>query len=304
MQQENEQLYRNEENQRRTQEQVASYQTQLSVKESEIEKLDAKLRKAFLLKEELDIEVQSLRKQVATLSLDKQTFAQQKELLSGQTREAEKRIYELTKQRQDGDAKIQQNASFIKDLVAERDKYKESSQAKEEEILELSEQIKEMRTTNTDLKLIEEKVDSFLQDIMLVIEQIKRKLRQQLDDFVHLVVKSNSLASRVNIRQREQGHTYLEALVTEQPAKTVSGAEAYQSMQKVRESVASIGDVAKYNADMLDLFVADAVNIHSDIVKRERQVNHLEDKLGSIHTVDFKAQQDAADLRNQLHNWK
>ena len=49
---------------------------------------------------------------------------------------------------------------------------------KEEEILELSEQIKGLRNTTTDLKLIEEKVDSFLQDIVLVIEQIKRPLRQ------------------------------------------------------------------------------------------------------------------------------
>ena len=103
---------------------------------------------------------------------------QQKEVLTGQARECEKRIYELTKQRQDGDTKIRENATFIQDLVSERDKYKELAQTKEEEILELSEQMKEMRNTNTDLQLIEEKVDSFLQDIVLVIEQIKRNLRQ------------------------------------------------------------------------------------------------------------------------------
>ena len=43
-------------------------------KEQEIEKTDAKLRKTYLIKEEMEIEVQSLRKQVATLSLDKQTI--------------------------------------------------------------------------------------------------------------------------------------------------------------------------------------------------------------------------------------
>ena len=125
---------------------------------------------------------------------------QQKEVLTGQARECEKRIYELTKQRQDGDTKIRENATFIQDLVSERDKYKELAQTKEEEILELSEQMKEMRNTNTDLQLIEEKVDSFLQDIVLVIEQIKRNLRQQLDDFLHLVKRSDNLASKVNIR--------------------------------------------------------------------------------------------------------
>ena len=91
-------------------------------------------------------------------------------MLSGQARECEKRIYELTKQRQDQDTKIRENATFIQDLVSERDKYKGITENKEEEILELSEQMKGLRNTTTDLKLIEEKVDSFLQDIVLVIE--------------------------------------------------------------------------------------------------------------------------------------
>ena len=60
-------------------------------------------------------------------------------MLTGQAREGEKRIYELMKMRQDGDTKIRENATFIKDLVAERDKYKEMSQSKEDEILELGE---------------------------------------------------------------------------------------------------------------------------------------------------------------------
>ena len=118
----------------------------------------------------MEVEVQSLRKQVATLSLDKQTVFQQKDVLSGQARESEKRIYELTKQRQDQDTKIRENATFIQDLVSERDKYKALSENKEEEILELSEQMKGLRNMNTDLRLIEEKVDGFLQEIMQVIE--------------------------------------------------------------------------------------------------------------------------------------
>ena len=95
-----------------------------------------------------------------------------------QARESEKRIFELTKQRQDQDGKIRENAAFIRELVDARDQYKKSSEAKEEEILEMSDQIKALRTSYTDLKLIEEKVDTFLQDIMLVADNHKRTLRQ------------------------------------------------------------------------------------------------------------------------------
>lgn len=85
-------------------------------------------------------------------------------------------------------------------MVGERDRFKSSSEAKEEEILELSDQVKALRTSYTDLKLIEEKVDTFLQDIMLVADNVKRTLRQQLDDFLHLVKKSDNLANKVSIR--------------------------------------------------------------------------------------------------------
>ena len=50
-----------------------------------------------------------------------------------------------------------------------------------------------------------------------------------------------------------------------------------------------IGNVAKYNADMLEIFVSESVNMFSDIVTKDRKVNHLEEKLGSIHSVDYKA---------------
>ena len=71
-------------------------------------------------------------------------------------------------------------------------------------------------------------------------------------------------------------------------------------MQRVRDSVAGLGNVAKFNADMLDIFVASAVNMYSDIVTKDKKVNHLEEKLGTIHTVDFKAQQSAVELRRKL----
>ena len=67
------------------------------------------------------------------------------------------------------------------------------------------------------------------------------------------------------------------------------GIQAYQNMQKVRDSLEQIGNVAKYNADMLDLFVSESVTMFSDMVTKDRKVNVLEDKLGSIHSVDYKA---------------
>ena len=60
-------------------------------------------------------------------------------------------------------------------------------------------------------------------------------------------------------------------------------------MQRVRDSMSLIGSVAKYSADMLDIFVSESVNMFSDIVTKDRKVNHLEEKLGSIHSVDYKA---------------
>ena len=166
----------------------------------------------------------------------------------------------------------------------------------------MSDQIKALRTSYTDLKLIEEKVDTFLQDIMLVADSSKRTLRQQLDDFLHLVKKSDNLANKVTIRQREQGHTYLEEMIGTRSSN--EGTQVYQNMQKVRDSLQQIGNVAKYNADMLDLFVSDSVSLFSDMVTKDRKVNLLEDKLGSIHSVDYKAQQTASQLQAQLQELK
>ena len=50
-----------------------------------------------------------------------------------------------------------------------------------------------------------------------------------------------------------------------------------------------MGVTAEYVSEMLDIIVSDNVNLKGDLVKRSRQVNTLESKLGSIHTVDFKA---------------
>ena len=59
---------------------------------------------------------------------------------------------------------------MIKDLVDERDKFKIIVSDKEDEVCDLSGQVKTWRSSNTDLKLIEEKVDQFLKDLRHVIQ--------------------------------------------------------------------------------------------------------------------------------------
>ena len=106
----------------------------------------------------------------------------------------------MTKLNQDNERKVRENAILIKDLQADRDKYKELSVEKEEEIHELGVQIKVLRTSNTDLKLIEEKVDAFLQEITSEIEIHKRAARQQLQQFLRVVQGSDALSQIISIR--------------------------------------------------------------------------------------------------------
>ena len=106
-------------------------------KDNEIEKLDDKLRKVYLLKEEHEVEAIQLRKAVHELTVAKKECSTQKEILSGQTKDNERRIFDLVKEKQDQDRKIYENVSVIQGLVEERDKYKRVSQEKEDEIQEL-----------------------------------------------------------------------------------------------------------------------------------------------------------------------
>ena len=61
----------------------------------------------------------------------------------------------------------------------------------------------------------------------------------------------------------------------------------WQEMLKIKEYVGDLGETAKYVNEMLDIIVSDNVNLKGDLVKRSRQVDSLETKLGSIHSVDF-----------------
>ena len=58
---------------------------------------------------------------------------------------------------------------MIRDLVEERDKFKRFVSEKDDEIQELALQVKSWRSTNTDLKLIEEKVGHFLNEVKHVL---------------------------------------------------------------------------------------------------------------------------------------
>lgn len=69
---------------------------------------------------------------------------------------------------------------LIRDLVEERDKYKRIVSDKDDEIQDLSLQVNKWRSSNTDLKLIEEKVDHFLTEMRHVIEQNIHSAKPQL----------------------------------------------------------------------------------------------------------------------------
>jgi len=92
-------------------------------------------------------------------------------MLSGQTKDNERRIFDLIRDKQDLDKNIRENVMLIRDLVEERDKFKHAVSDKEDEIVELAMQVKQWRSTNTDLKLIEEKVSQFLNEMKHVIQQ-------------------------------------------------------------------------------------------------------------------------------------
>ena len=116
------------------------------------------------------MEAIQLRKAIHELQVRHNESNTQKELLSGQTKDNERRIFDLVRDKQDHEKKVRENVVLIRDLVEERDKYKAIVAQKDDEIQELGMQVSKWRSSNTDLKLIEEKVDHFLNDLRGVIE--------------------------------------------------------------------------------------------------------------------------------------
>ena len=66
-------------------------------KDNEIEKQDDKLRKVYLQKEEFEVEAIQLRKAIHELQVRHNESNTQKELLSGQTKDNERRIFDLVR---------------------------------------------------------------------------------------------------------------------------------------------------------------------------------------------------------------
>ena len=116
------------------------------------------------------MEAIQLRKAIHELQVRHNESNTQKELLSGQTKDNERRIFDLVRDKQDHEKKVRENVVLIRDLVEERDKYKSIVAQKDDEVQELGIQVSRWRSSNTDLKLIEEKVDHFLNDLRGVIE--------------------------------------------------------------------------------------------------------------------------------------
>lgn len=95
-------------------------------------------------------------------------------MLTSQNKDCERRIFDLIRDKQDQDKKIRENVILIRDLVEERDKFKHAVSDKEDEIVELGMQVKQWRSNNTDLKLIEEKVEHFLNEMKQLIQQNRK----------------------------------------------------------------------------------------------------------------------------------
>ena len=60
-------------------------------------------------------------------------------------------------------------------------------------------------------------------------------------------------------------------------------------MIHVKEAISDSGVLQDYLGEMLSVFVADSVDLNQKVIHNEKKVNSLENKIGSIHTIDFKA---------------
>ena len=78
------------------------------------------------------------------LNLARNEASSQKELLSGQTKDNERRIFDLVKDKQEQERMIRENAITIRELVEERDKYKRIVGEKEDEVIDLTKQSSSM----------------------------------------------------------------------------------------------------------------------------------------------------------------
>ena len=123
-----------------------------------------------------------------------------------------------------------------------------------------------MRVQNTDLVLIEEKVDVFLREIAHVIEQAKRQQRDYLREFLKTVKVSDSLSDKIPMRLRESGHQKVESLESCDILQTEGGikqedgmSKIWTGLQKVKEAVQKYSEASNFANEILSILVADCI---------------------------------------------
>lgn len=89
------------------------------------------------------------------------------------------------------------------------------------------------------------------------------------------------------------------------PAEALEGDQSnlshiWQAMIQVKQDVVNQGKIQAFFSEMLQLFVSDSVDLNQQLVYKDRKCSTLENKLGSIHAVDFKAQSDSVTLKKEL----
>jgi len=108
------------------------------------------------------------------------------------------------------------------------------------------------------------------------------------------------------MRSREEGHAHVDKLGEDWRDKSqLEGDQSHQSkiwqtMIQVKDSVVDLGKLQDYSCDMLLQFVADSVDLNQQLIHSEHKVAMLEKKLGTIHSVDFKAQHDSQTLKKEM----
>jgi len=75
-------------------------------------------------------------------------------------------------------------------------------------------------------------------------------------------------------------------------------------MSVFKDQIGALGESMLFITEMLDQFVCLYVDLNQTSVKKERQVGILENKLGSMHSIDYEAQRTAINLKDELDDLK
>jgi hypothetical protein len=89
------------------------------------------------------------------------------------------------------------------------------------------------------------------------------------------------------MRRRDKGYELQDKLAIRPKEK--ASTEVWAQMVGFKETQVLFGDIMTYLTETIDIFLQTYVELNSDFLKKERQVNQLETKIGNIHTVDIQA---------------